>query len=188
VFEELLPIFARHSLNLLTVHGRTVHEMYWSEVHYDYIARAVAAVTCPVLANGNVHSAQCAAEVLRSTGARGLMIGRGAIRSPWLFDQIRQHQHGEAIFVPRGADVLEYIQALYEAVCSPDVTESAQVQKMKKYMNYLGAGVDAEGRFLHHIRRVSTRDDFFRVCREFLNHLEPMPLEPFPVSSPVNVA
>jgi tRNA-dihydrouridine synthase len=78
----LLPIFARHSLDLLTVHGRTVHEMYWSEVHYDYIARAVAAVTCPVLANGNVHSAQCAAEVLRSTGARGLMIGRGAIRSP----------------------------------------------------------------------------------------------------------
>src|SRR5256885_9818964 len=40
VFSEFLPIFARHSLDLLTVHGRTVTEMYGPEVHYEYIARA----------------------------------------------------------------------------------------------------------------------------------------------------
>jgi len=179
VFSELLPIFAEHSLDLLTVHGRTVKEMYGPQVHYEYIARAVAAVPCPVLANGNVYSAQKAGKVLSNTGARGLMIGRGAIRNPWLFHQIRQHQRGERLFVPRGLDVLAYVRALYEAVCSPDVSESAQVQKMKKYMNYLGAGVDAAGQFLHQIRRVSTKADFFRVCEEFLNHDQPMPLEPF---------
>src|SRR5580700_6213776 len=107
VFDELLPIFARHSLDLLTVHGRTVKEMYRSEVHYDYIARAVEAVPCPVLANGNVYSAAKAQEVLDVTGARGLMIGRGVIRNPWLFDQIRQHQRGEPIFIPSGLDVLK---------------------------------------------------------------------------------
>src|SRR6185436_2018076 len=64
VFSDLLPIFAKHSLDLLTVHGRTVKEMYRTEVHYDYIARAVAAVRCPVLANGNVYSAGKAADVL----------------------------------------------------------------------------------------------------------------------------
>src|SRR5438445_6320344 len=42
VFDELLPIFAKQSIDLLTVHGRTVQEMYRSEVHYDLIARAVA--------------------------------------------------------------------------------------------------------------------------------------------------
>ena len=136
---------------------------------------------CPVLANGNVYSAQKAEEVLKLTGARGLMIGRGAIRNPWLFHQIRQQQRGETLFIPRGCDVLDYVRALYEAVCSPDVTESAQVQKMKKYMNYFGVGVDAEGQFLHEIRRVTTQADFFRVCEEFLNHDRPMPLEPFPL-------
>src|SRR5437899_1744012 len=84
VFAELLPIFAKHSLDLLTVHGRTVKEMYRTEVHYDFIQRAVAEVGCPVLANGNVYSAPKAKEVLDLTGARGLMIGRGAIRNPWL--------------------------------------------------------------------------------------------------------
>lgn len=42
VFEELLSIFARHSLDLLTVHARTVKEMYRRAPHYDFIARAVA--------------------------------------------------------------------------------------------------------------------------------------------------
>lgn len=179
VFDELLPIFAKHSLDLLTVHGRTVAEMYRSEVHYDFIARAVAAMPCPVLANGNVYSAQKAVEVLRLTGARGLMIGRGAIRNPWLFTQIRQQQQGETPFVPTGRDVLEYVRALYDAVCSPEVRESAQVQKMKKYLNFVGLGVEPTGNFLHDIRRVATRDDFFRVCESFLDHDGPMPLEPF---------
>ena len=182
VFDEFLPIFAKHSLDLLTVHGRTVREMYRTEVHYDFIARAVAQMPCPVLANGNVYSARKAEDVLSSTGARGLMIGRGAIRNPWLFHQIRQHRRGETIFIPRGFDVLDYVRTLYDAVCSPHVTESAQVQKMKRYMNYLGVGVDPAGQFLHQIRRVATKADFFRVCVHFLNHDQPMPLEPFPLS------
>jgi len=179
VYSELLSIFAKHSLDLLTVHGRTVKEMYRSEVHYDYIARAAAEAGCPVLANGNIYSAAKAKDVLLKTGARGLMIGRGAIRNPWLFHQIRQCQRGEPVFVPRGLDVLRYVRLLYEAVCSPDVREASQVQKMKKYVNYLGMGVEPSGQFLHQIRRVTTRADFFRVCDEFLNHDQPMPLEPF---------
>jgi tRNA-dihydrouridine synthase B len=181
-FTELLPILAKHSLDLLTVHARTVKEMYRSEVHYEFIARAVAALRCPVLANGNVYSAQKAADVLKLTGARGLMIGRGVIRNPWLFRQIREHQRGEPLFIPRGVDVLAYVRALYEAVCSPDVRESAQVQKMKKYMNYLGVGVEPTGRFLHQIRRVTTTADLFCVCEEHLGHDHPMPLEPFPLA------
>jgi tRNA-dihydrouridine synthase len=183
VFDELLPIFAKHSIDLLTVHGRTVQEMYRSEVHYDLIARAVAELPFPVLANGNVYSAKNAGEILRLTGARGLMIGRGAIRNPWLFHQIRQHGRGEAQTQPRGQDVMEYVRALYDAVCSPDVTEAAQVQKMKKYMNYLGAGVDLASQFLHLIRRVTTKADFFYVCEDFLNHDRPMTLEPFAIEA-----
>jgi tRNA-dihydrouridine synthase len=179
IFSDLLPIFAKHSLDLLTVHGRTVKEMYRTEVHYDFIQRAVAEVGCPVLANGNVYSAGKAKEVLDLTGARGLMIGRGAIRNPWLFHQIRQHQRGETLFAPRGLDVLNYVRALYDAVCLPDVRESAQVQKMKKYMNYLGVGVEPTGQFLHRIRRVATKAEFFGVCEEYLNHDSPMNLEPF---------
>ena len=181
VFEELLPIFAKHRIDLLTVHARTVKEMYRSEVHYEFIARAVAAMPCPVIANGNVHSAAKAAEVLRLTGARGLMIGRGAIRNPWLFDQIRQHLRGEPVCYPTGREVLAYVHRLFDATTTPVVRESAQVQKMKKYTNFLGLGVEPTGQFLHRIRRAESRAELFAICGEFLDHDEPMPLDPFPL-------
>ena len=179
VFDEFLPIFAKHSLDLLTVHGRTVQEMYRSEVHYDFIARAVEAVPCPVLANGNIYSAAKAQEVLELTRARGLMIGRGVIRNPWLFEQIRRHQRGEPPFIPTGFEVLDYVRNLYETVRPPQIKESAHIQKMKKYMNYFGLGVEPTGKFLHEIRRATTETEFFRICESYLSHNELMPLEPF---------
>ena len=149
MFDELLPIFSKHDLDLLTVHGRTVKEMYRSAVHYDFIARAVAEADCPVLANGNVYSAAKAESVLAETGARGLMIGRGIIRNPWLFTQIRQHLRGETPVWPSGREVLDYVTDLFEITAPENYIERSQVQKMKKYMNYFGLGVDPDGRFLH---------------------------------------
>jgi tRNA-dihydrouridine synthase len=179
IFEEFLPIFSRHHLDLLTVHGRTVAGGYRSEVDYAAIARAVAAMPCPVLANGNIASATRAADVLAQTGARGLMLGRGAIRNPWLFQQIRAHRRGETPMLPLGREVLAYIEALYEAVCSPGVAEASQVQKMKRYLNFIALGAEPTGRFLHDIRRVTTRSEFFRICATHLDHEELLPLEPF---------
>ena len=182
VFSELLPIFARHSLDLLTVHGRTVREMYRSEVHYEYIARAVAEAGCPVLANGNVYSAAKASEVLEATGARGVMVGRAAIRNPWLFEQFRQHREGRPVIVPRAREVLKYVTALWERVCPEDMPERTRVQKLKKYMNYLGMGVEPSGTFLHQIRRATTKTEFFSICTQHLDHDAEMPLEPFPIA------
>ena len=175
-FDELLPIFAKHPIDLLTVHARTVKQMYRPGVRYDLIARAARELKCPVLANGNVHSAEQAQQLLAETGVRGLMIGRGAIRNPWLFDQIRQQFRGEKILLPTGRDVLAYVRELWDNEITPGVPESAQVQRMKKFMNFIGEGVGEK--FLHDIRRVTTTADFFRVCENFTNHDAPMTLEP----------
>ncbi len=179
VFEELLPLFARHRINLLTVHGRTVAEGYRSAVHYDFIRRAAETLPCPVLANGNVYSPTKAASVLDETRTAGLMIGRAAIRNPWLFQQIRQHLAGEPPALPTGHDVLRYIRELYEATRQPAFRETSHVARMKKYMNYIGIGIEPTGSFLHHIRRAHTEAEFFAHCEEHLDHNRPMPLEPF---------
>jgi nifR3 family TIM-barrel protein len=175
-FDVLLPIFARHSLDALTVHARTVTQMYRLPVHYDLIRQASEALSCPVIANGHVYSAPQARELLRETGARGLMIGRGAIRSPWLFNQIRQQLRGNAVTFPTGREVLDYIRALWESQASFAAPEKIQCERMKKFMNYLGEGVP--GDFLTRIRRSQTRAEFFAICGAFLDHDRPMPLEP----------
>ncbi len=176
-FDALLEVFARHRLDLLTVHGRTVTEKYGPRVHLDRIAQAVRALPFPVQANGNVSSAASAMETLEKTGAAGLMIGRGAIRNPWVFSQIRDRLEGREARLPTGREVLGYIAELYEAVCTPGVAEKAQVQKMKKYMNFLGEGLEESEDFLHAIRRCDARGEFFAICSRHLEHDRPMPLE-----------
>ena len=178
VFDELLRIFARHSLDLLTVHGRTVMEMYRSTVHYDFIARASEVMSCPVIANGNVHSAENAATILAATKTRGLMIGRGAIRNPWIFDQIRVFRRGGIPRNPTGQDVLAYIRDLFQCTAPVGIAERLHIEKMKKYMNFLGLGVEPSEPFLHAIRRATARDEFFRICEEFLDHDQPLTLVP----------
>jgi tRNA-dihydrouridine synthase len=167
-FEPVLELINRHQVDLLSVHGRTVKEMYRSDVHYDFIARAVRTVRCPVLANGNVTSAARTAAILRETGAAGVMIGRHAIRNPWIFRQVRELSAGVAPFAPTLADVRAYIAHLYEATTRLEVPETAHVAKMKKYLNFVGQGVDAQGTFLHEMRRAMTERDLFAVCDRHL--------------------
>lgn len=174
-FDQLLEIFCRHRLDLVTVHARTVQEKYGPSVHYDRIAQAVRSLPCPVLANGNVSSAAVAAAILQQTGARGLMIGRGAIRNPWIFSQVREHLAGRSPRLPTGFEVLAYIVRLYEVGSSTNAPEHAQVHRMKKYMNFLGEGIGPD--FLHAIRRVDTRAAFFHVCERALDHGRPLALE-----------
>ncbi len=175
-FDTLLPIFARHSLDALTVHARTVAQMYRLPVHYDLIGQAAAAMACPVIANGHVCSAAQAQDLLARTGARGLMLGRGVIRSPWLFDQIRQQLRGEPVTLPTGRDVLGYIRALWDSQADAAASEKSQCERMKKFLNYLGEGVPAP--FLHQIRRTQTAAEFHGTCAAFLDHDQPMTLEP----------
>jgi tRNA-dihydrouridine synthase len=125
-------------------------------------------VRCPVLANGNVTSAARTAAILRETGAAGVMIGRHAIRNPWIFRQVRELSAGVAPFAPTLADVRAYIAHLYEATTRLEVPETAHVAKMKKYLNFVGQGVDAQGAFLHEMRRAMTERDLFAVCDRHL--------------------
>jgi tRNA-dihydrouridine synthase len=72
-FDSLLPLFARHPIDLLTVHGRTVTQMYRPGVRYDLIAQAARVLKCPVFANGNISAAPEAKQLLAETGVRGHM-------------------------------------------------------------------------------------------------------------------
>src|SRR5690606_32996020 len=134
------------------------------EVHYDFIAQAVRHVRCPVLANGNVTSASRAVSVLQETGAAGVMIGRHAIRNPWIFRQCRERLGGDPVTVVTLSDVRAYVERLYRATQTPDLAERFHVNKMKKYLNFVGQSVDPTGAFLHDMRRTQSEVELLEVC------------------------
>jgi tRNA-dihydrouridine synthase B len=179
-FERVLGLVREHGVDMLTVHGRTVREMYRSEVHYGHIARAVALSQAPVLANGNVTSADKAARVAAETGAAGVMIGRHAIRNPWIFRQCRERFGGVPQTAVTLADVRGYVDRLYRETRQPGVPERAHVNKMKKYLNFVGQGVDPRGAFLHDMRRAQGESELFGICDRHLLAGGGFAPEPYP--------
>lgn len=168
-FYEILDVINRHSIDLLSVHGRTVKDMYHGAVKYDLIAEAVRRVACPVLANGNIYSAKTALEVLSQTGAAGVMVGRWAIGNPWLFNQIRQALRFEPITPVPLVEVRNYIDRLWQTPAAATMPERARIGYLKRFLNYIALSVDAEGDFLRLMRPTQTEVELFNLCdRVFL--------------------
>jgi tRNA-dihydrouridine synthase len=96
------------------------------------------------------------------------MIGRHAIRNPWIFRQCREIFSGHSVTALTLADVRDYVERLYRATQRPDLEERYHVNKMKKYLNFVGQSVDADGAFLHDMRRTETETELFNVCDRHL--------------------
>lgn len=175
-YDEILDSVRHHEVDLLTVHGRTVKGGYRSEVDYDLIAQAVGRVPCPVLANGNVTSALAARRIVDHTGAAGVMIGRHAIRNPWIFAQCREAFAGSEVSSHTLGEVHDYIERLFNETRHDGIPERAHVNRMKKFLNFVGQGVDPAGRFLHDMRRAHSAAELFAVCDR---HLRANPAAPF---------
>mgnify|MGYP001237505732 CR=1 FL=1 len=168
-FTVLLEIFAKHSIDALSIHGRTVAERYRTPIHPNWIRQAVEQLSCPVFANGNVISVNTGKALHAQTNAAGLMIGRGAIRNPWLFSQLRAAWNGDAFSPPTLGKVYQYIQALYEETKrTRRFSETKHVQKMKKYLVFIAQGIDPDGSFEYAIRRVTTPEEFWQQCERHL--------------------
>ncbi|TLD81626.1 tRNA-dihydrouridine synthase [Helicobacter sp. MIT 05-5293] len=96
-FDKKIPCELAQALkdvrsDFVVVHGRTRADGYKKErIDYDAIATIKKHISIPLIANGEIDSAQKAQEVIAHTGANGVMIGRAAVTSPWIFWQIK-HQ------------------------------------------------------------------------------------------------
>ncbi|MFO0409156.1 MAG: tRNA-dihydrouridine synthase family protein [Dolichospermum sp.] len=167
-FYKILDIIARQNIDLLSLHGRTVKDMYHGVVKYDLIAEAAKRVDCPVLANGNINSATTAIEVLSQTGAAGVMVGRWAIGNPWLFDQIRQALAGQPIIPVSLVKVRNYIDRLWQTPTASTMPERARVGYLKMFLNYIALSVDTDGCFLRMMRQAQTEVELLTICDRFL--------------------
>ena len=77
-------------IEFLTIHGRTVKQMYKGKANYEEIKKAVEVLSIPVIANGDITDYKKAKEVMEYTGASGVAIGRGAVGKPWIFLEMKQ--------------------------------------------------------------------------------------------------
>ncbi|PDH32718.1 MAG: tRNA dihydrouridine synthase DusB [Candidatus Thioglobus sp. MED-G23] len=105
-------------IQALSVHGRSRECRYHGPIDYETIAKVKSSVSIPVIANGDIDSPDTALQVLRTTGADAVMVGRAAQGQPWLLGRIansldRHRDPGDPVLADKCRTVLDHLEALY---------------------------------------------------------------------------
>lgn len=138
---ELARICEGEGAEALAVHWRTRSELYGGLRRHDVIAAVKDAVSVPVLANGDIVDADTAHEVLTQTGVDGLMIGRGAIKNPWVFREIGAAMRGESPPVVDEVEKKRVLLAYFEDIRLRFHTDTGALGRFKKISRYFMDGV-----------------------------------------------
>ena len=124
--------------DLIAVHGRTREQMYVPPIDAGAIAAIKQAVSIPVLANGDITTAEGALTLLKETGCDGVMIGRGALGDPWLLEQIRAALLGEeAPAEPTLNQRMNALRAQIYEMCEEKGEWLAMPQARSQAMHYM---------------------------------------------------
>ena len=162
----------------ITVHGRTRDQMYAGRADREIIARVKAAVSIPVIGNGDVRSAEDYFAMKRETGCDGVAIGRGAQGNPWLFREILAAERGEPFERPTVRERVE--MALRHARMQADYVGEAQAAKeMRKHVAWTMQGTPGCARLREAVNKTQSLEEMERVLNAYLieeeNHAQNRP-------------
>ena len=108
---EVAKIAEKCGVSAITVHGRTRDEYYSGTVDLDIIKKVKESVKIPVIGNGDIVDEESAKRMFEYTGVDGIMIGRGSMGKPWIFNQIRYYlENGEKLSKPTNQEKYEIIK------------------------------------------------------------------------------
>jgi len=134
---SLIPLFEDSCVDFLILHPRTVLQKYAGSADHSITARLVSLTSIPVIANGDIRSAQQGLHVLDTTGVAGLMLGRGAIADPLLFSRIRNRKLTEPMPAETAMMVRKYMTAVLERYRELFCGEQQVLDKAKNVLTFL---------------------------------------------------
>lgn len=137
-FSENLLAAQESGAKFITLHPRTKVDGYKPPARWDLIARAKSLLTIPVVGNGDICTVDDAIRILRTTGCDAIMIGRGSIMNPFIFQQIRSHYSG-VDYQPQWEDLASFLDVFLTEI-SEIFSANLRVNKLKQLLSQLFVG------------------------------------------------
>jgi tRNA-dihydrouridine synthase len=134
---DVLPAFEAAGIDFLVVHPRTVKQKFSGRANHTLTREIVDAVSFPVIASGDVRNEARAAVVLEQTGADGLMLGRGAVADPKLFDRIRGRAPPRPSGRERKRELAAHLALLLEAYADVFFGDAQILAKLKETLAHI---------------------------------------------------
>ncbi len=152
-------------VSAIAVHGRTRMQYYSGKADWDIIGRVKAAVSVPVIGNGDIFAPEDGKAMLEQTGCDGIMLGRGALGRPWLYRQMVDYlRTGNYDLEPeleqRKAVILHHAQL----ICA-EKGEYVAMKELRKHIAWYYKGLPHAARMRDQINTVTTMEDLVQLLQ-----------------------
>ncbi len=155
----------------ITIHGRTRSEFYSGIADWDIIKKVKESVKIPVIGNGDVKSPEDAKRLLEQTKCDGIMIGRGALGSPWIFEQVKTYLQDGTIRKISNKEKLETILKHIELEVA-EKGELTGVREMRKHICYYLKGMQNASEIRDNINHIECKEEVKKVLKEYFSRLD----------------
>jgi tRNA-dihydrouridine synthase len=130
-FQKVLQICKQENVDCLTVHGRLQTQQYLGKSNWNYIVEAKKALSIPIIGNGDVWTVSDYQNMTNETKCNAVMIGRGALKTPWFPKLLKQ------IEIDEFTENKKLFRELLEAYLSTGIKESSIVQRFKGFAFFM---------------------------------------------------
>jgi tRNA-dihydrouridine synthase B len=178
---EVGPMLVDCGVSAITLHARTQAQQYHGQADWKAIARLKAVVTVPVIGNGDVRTAADAKQMLEETGCDLVMIGRGALGNPWIFQQATALlENGQTLSPPA---LLERLNVMLQHLedCARVRGELVAVFEMRKHLGWYTHGLPGSTQLRANLFRLKSiasiqelLQDYFRQLLDVLPPIKPL--------------
>ncbi len=168
-------------VNAVALHGRTAKQMFTGRADWDRIAELKAALSIPVMGNGDVNSPADALEMFRRTGCDGVMVGRASMKNPWIFRQIDAAMNGRPVHEPTAAERRDLILNHFRMLMAGE-DEKTAFHKIRTFAGWYTHGLPGGRSVRQKINGIPSSGAFLEAIEEYFAEIEAARVEePEPV-------
>ncbi len=163
---EAAKIIEQNGASAITIHGRTRNEFYSGKADWNIIKKVKESVSIPVIGNGDVCTPDDAKRMFKETGCDGIMISRGALGNPWIFEKILNALENKPERVISNQEkfdtIVEHINLEVE-----DKGEITGIREMRKHLCYYIKGEPNASELRDRINHMESKDEVISALKKF---------------------